>query len=310
MSVQIFVPPADYRVGSSAEQVAGSIRRALDAGVDGLFAGDHVSFKGGAGNDALMQLASLAPMAGDAKLMSSVYLLALRHPTVVARQCVQLDHLSGGRLILGVGIGGEDEDEWRACGVNPKTRDRRTDESLQILRSLWTEDETTFNGHHFNLSGVRLEPKPVREEGIPIQIGGRSDAALRRTARFGNGWISIWVSTRRMKEAREKIDEWAPEYDREGAGIGLGLQIWFSVGDDKSARRRLASRMRGFYQIPYENFEKYSPFGTVGRIAQFLAPYVKAGCGQFNLLPVQDSPEETIDVAVAVKEELLKITGE
>ncbi len=308
---KIFVPTGAWnmRAGISAEQVLEAARRAEAAGLDGVFAGDHVTFYG-AGNDGLINLAAVSTVTERVQLMTSIYLLALRHPTPVALQCAMLDQLCDGRLILGVGIGGEDAAEWWACGVDPKTRARRTDEAIQILRSLWTQEETTFQGKHFQLDKVRLQPKPFRDDGIPITIGGRSDAALRRAARYGDGWTAIWVSPRRMSEAREKIDEWAAAEGRDGSRIGLSLQLWHAVdGDRDKARQRLARRMEGFYQIPYDRFEKYAPYGTPEEIAEFVVPYLEAGCDHFNMLAVQSTPEEAVEAAVAVKEALAKLVG-
>ena len=297
----------NYRAGISAEKVLEAARKAEEAGIDGLFAGDHVTFYG-SGNDGLINLAAVATVTKKIQLMTSVYLLALRHPTPVALQCAMIDQLSQGRLALGVGIGGEDANEWWSCGIDPKTRGRRTDESLQILRSLWTQEETTFEGKYYQLKGTRMQPKPFRDEGVPIYVGGRSDAALRRTARFGDAWISIWVSARRMREAREKIDEWAVEEGRDPASITLGLQLWHAVGDDREkAKAGLAKRMEGFYQIPYERFERYSPYGTAEEIAEFLAPYIEAGCSHINLLGIQPDSDEMISAALAVKEAMAKL---
>ena len=305
----ILIPTGAWnlRGGTSAEQVLEAARRAEAAGIDGLFAGDHVTFYG-FGNDGLINLAAVAAVTERMQLMTSVYLLALRHPTPVALQCAMLDQLSLGRLVLGVGIGGEDPNEWWACGVDPKTRGRRTDEALQILRSLWTQEETTFEGKYFKLDKVRMEPKPFRENGIPIHIGGRSDAALRRTARYGDAWTAIWVSPRRMREAREKIDEWAAAAGRDPTAIRLGLQLWHAVDEDRDrARQRLAGRMEAVYQIPYERFERYSPCGPPEAIAEFLAPYVEAGCDHLNLLGIQSTQDEIVQAALAVKAELAKL---
>jgi len=305
----ILIPTGAWnmRAGITAEEVLDAARKAEDAGIDGLFAGDHVTFYG-SGNDGLVNLAAVAAVTERVELMTSIYLLALRHPTPVALQCAMIDQLSNGRLVLGVGIGGEDANEWLACGVDPKTRARRTDESLQILRSLWTNEETTFHGKHFTLDKVQLQPKPLGENGVTIHIGGRSDAALRRTARYGDGWTAIWVSARRMREAREKIDEWAAAEGRDPTAIRLGIQLWHAVGDDRdSARERLARRMQGFYKIPYERFEKYCPYGTADEIAEFLGPYLEAGLDRVNLLAIQPSQDEVVDAGVAVKAALAKI---
>jgi probable F420-dependent oxidoreductase len=299
----------NVRAGISPEQVLEAARKAEEAGIDSLFAGDHVTFYG-AGNDGLINLAPIAVVTERVQLLTSVYLLALRHPTPVALQCAMLDQLCQGRFVLGVGIGGEDPNEWWACGIDPKTRARRTDEALQILRSLWTQEETTFEGKYFRLNQVRMQPKPFREDGIPIYIGGRSDPALRRAARYGDTWLAIWVSPRRMREAREKIDEWAAEEGRDPARIGLGLQLWYAVDDDRDrARELLARRMEGFYRIPFERFERYSPYGRPEEIAEFLAPYLEAGCGHVNLVAAQPSQDEVVQAALAVKEALAKLLG-
>ncbi len=305
---QFFIPTGAWnmRAGIAPQQVLEAARSAEAAGIDGLFAGDHVTFYGN-GNDGLINLAAVAAVTERIQLMTSVFLLALRHPTPVALQCAMIDQLSLGRFILGVGIGGEDANEWFACGIDPKTRARRTDESLEILRSLWTQEETTFDGKYFKLNKVRMQPKPFREEGVTLHIGGRSDAALRRVARFGDAWISIWVSARRMQEAREKIDEWAAQEGRDGSKIGMGIQLWHAVGDGREAKERLARRMQGFYKIPYDRFERYSPAGTAEQIAEFIAPYIEAGCSHLNLLAVQSSPEETVEAGIAVKEAVLKM---
>jgi alkanesulfonate monooxygenase SsuD/methylene tetrahydromethanopterin reductase-like flavin-dependent oxidoreductase (luciferase family) len=223
-----------------------------------------------------------------------------------------LDQLSLGRLILGVGIGGEDANEWWACGVDPKTRARRTDESLAIMRSLWTNDETTFDGKYFKLDKVRMQPKPFRETGVTVHVGGRSDAALRRAARFGDAWMSIWISERRMNEARERLDELATEQKRDPASISIGLQLWHSVAldDDRgAARERLTRQMEGFYKIPYDRFERYSPSGTPEEIAEYIMPYLEAGCTQVNLLAVQGDPDQTVEAGLAVKKAVAKMIG-
>jgi probable F420-dependent oxidoreductase len=308
---KFFIPTGAWnmRAGISGQQVIEAAKKADASGIDGLFAGDHVTFYGN-GNDGLVNLAAVAAVTERLELMTSVYLLALRHPTPVALQCAMIDQLCLGRLILGVGIGGEDANEWWACGVDPKTRGRRTDESLAIMRSLWTNDETTFDGKYFKLDKVRMQPKPFRETGVTVHVGGRSDAALKRTARFGDGYISIWISSRRMAEATERIAELATAEGRDPNAITRGLQLWHSValdGDRAAAKARLSRRMEGFYKIPYDRFERYSPYGTPEEIAEFIMPYLEAGCLHLNLLAVQSSPDETVEAGLAVKNAVAKM---
>lgn len=301
MSMQmpkVFVP-----AGGSDENVIEWSRQAEASGVDGVFVGDHVTFYG-SGSDGLLKLAPIAAATTRLELQTCVYLLALRHPTPVALQCAMIDQLSKGRLVLGVGIGGEDPNEWWACGVDPKTRARRTDESLQILRSLWTNETTTFDGKYFKLRDVRMRPKPFRPSGVTLQVGGRSDAALVRAARYADGWTGIWVSTRRFTEAREKITEAAATAGRAEASLPQGMQFWMGVDDDRAAARaKVAGSMQAFYRLPFESFEKYTPYGTPEEIAAFIAPYVEAGCRWVNFV-VADAPEVALDRAVAVRDAL------
>jgi probable F420-dependent oxidoreductase len=295
---KVFVP-----AGGTDQGVAAWAREAEAAGVDGVFVGDHVTFYG-SGSDGLMKLAPIAAVTTKLELQTSVYLLALRHPTPVALQCAMIDQMSQGRLILGVGIGGEDPNEWWACGVDPKTRARRTDESMQIMRSLWTQETTTFDGKYFKLKDVRMRPKPFRPEGVTLQVGGRSDAALHRAARYGDGWTGIWVSVRRFVEAGEKMQEFAAQAGRGDVTFVRGMQVWMGVDDDKAvARAKVGGSMHAFYKVPFESFEKWTPYGSPAEIAEFLAPYVEAGCEHFNFV-IADAAEATLEKALAVRDAL------
>jgi alkanesulfonate monooxygenase SsuD/methylene tetrahydromethanopterin reductase-like flavin-dependent oxidoreductase (luciferase family) len=300
---KVFVPAG----GSDEGGVADWVRQAEAAGVDGAFVGDHVTFYG-SGSDGLIKLSAIAAVSDKLDLQTCVYLLALRHPTPVALQCAQVDRMAKGRLTLGVGIGGEDPNEWWACGVDPKTRARRTDESLQILRSLWTQETTTFDGKYFKLNEVRMRPKPYRPEGVTLQVGGRSDAALRRAAHYADGWTGIWVSLKRFNEAGEKLAQFASEAGRD-LTIERGMQFWMGVdGDKATAREKVGGSMQAFYRLPFESFERYTPYGTPAEIAEFIAPYVEAGCRWVNFV-IADAAEATLERALSVQEELRRICG-
>src|SRR5215469_6571839 len=174
-------PPVGQRTGGP-EELHAALARAADAGVDHLCVGDHVSFFVGAGSDGLITAASM--LAGQAELLVYVglYLLPLRHPVPVARQLASIAQLAPGRLTLGVGIGGEDRHELQICGVDPSTRGRRMDESLQILRALSSGKPVSFDGEFYSLHDALIVPEPSPP--IPLVVGGRSEAAVQRAARF------------------------------------------------------------------------------------------------------------------------------
>lgn len=279
------------------------LARVATAGLDHVFVADHVSFHGGFGMDGLVQAATLLASEPRLRVQVGVYLLALRHPVPVARQIATLCESAPGRLVLGVGVGGEDRHEIEICGVDPATRGRRTDEALQALRGLLSGESVSHAGEFFSFERARIRPAP--EPPVPIVVGGRSDAALRRTARHGDGWLGVWCSPSRYAMTLSRIAEEAERCGRSGVRWRHGLQIWVGVDeDDARARARLVAGMESMYRIPFERFEKYSPYGTPARIADFLAPYAEAGCTSFNVMAVAESSERAIDAVAEVKERL------
>src|SRR5208337_3479963 len=205
-----------------------------------------------------------------------------------------------GRLVFGVGLGGEDPAELRACGIDPATRGRRMDEALAVLRPLLAGSEVTMRGAFFQLDQVRIAPAP--EPRVPIVIGGRSDAALRRVARHGDGWLGLWVSPGRYAAAVELIAKYAADAGRPVPGWQHGMHVWCGLGDSAAtARSRLAAVMEAFYRTPFGKFERYCPCGTPAEVAAGLRPYLDAGCRSFNLIPVADTERAAIDGADAVR---------
>jgi probable F420-dependent oxidoreductase len=202
---------------STIEAVA---RTADELGFDSIWCNDHLSIPSAAGDGAaepayaaaygeqrgqsiyepLIVLAYLAAVTRRVLLGTSVYLLPLRHPLVAARQAVSLDRLSGGRLVLGVGAGWL-ESEFAAVGVPYRQRGRRTDEAIAMLISLCGED------------GADFLPKPVQRPHPPLWIGGRSGAAVRRAARFGDAWHPSHLT---VDELRRQIPELRVECERAG----------------------------------------------------------------------------------------------
>jgi alkanesulfonate monooxygenase SsuD/methylene tetrahydromethanopterin reductase-like flavin-dependent oxidoreductase (luciferase family) len=276
------------------------IDKAECAGIDRLCLGDHVSFKGGQGFDGLIQATALAVLSSRIAVQTAVYLLPLRHPVPVARQIASLAALAPGRLIFGVGIGGEDRAEVLACGVDPAARGRRMDESLAILRPLLAGETVTEEGEFFSIQDVRILPAPV--PAVPVVIGGRSQAALRRVAAHGDGWLGLWVSAARYTKACEEITEFAAECGRENTRWQHGMHVWCGFARSASeAREGLAATMQSFYQVPFEKFERYCPYGTPADIAAALQPYVEAGCRSFNLIAGFSDQDEIIEGANEVR---------
>ncbi len=164
------------------------LARAAEVGVDHLCVGDHVSFFVGAGSDGLTTATSLLVAQDDLPVYVALYLLPLRHPVPVARQLATLAQLAPGQLTLGVGIGGEDPHEIEICGVDPETRGRRMDESLQILRGLGEGTPVTFDGEFFSLREALILPAPSPP--VPLIVGGLGRAVRRARSSATGGSAS------------------------------------------------------------------------------------------------------------------------
>lgn len=279
------------------------VGRIADHGFDHMYMADHVSFRDGHGTDGFVEIAALSQMHPTIGVMISIYLLPLRHPLPVARQLATMEQIAPGRMLFGIGVGGDDRHEVEVCGVDPKVRGRRTDESLEIIHALMRGETLDYEGKHFQLQKARIKPK--FERNVPILVGGRSDAALRRTALYADGWIGVWCSPERYAAAASEISSIAADAGRTGVVWQHGYQPWAGVADTKAeARALVAKAMENFYRVPFEKFEKYTPYGTPDDVAAALQPYVDSGCRVMNLKMVAATDDDEIAGAAEVKSRL------
>ncbi|MGH7815741.1 MAG: LLM class F420-dependent oxidoreductase [Candidatus Binataceae bacterium] len=149
--------------------------------------------------DPLIALAYIAAITKKIRLGTGILILPQRHPIYVAKEMATLDVLSGGRAMLGIGSGWLKE-EFDALGLNFHERGARTDEAIQSLRALWREDASSFHGKHFNFGPVKSYPKPIQKGGVPIIVGGHSEAAARRAGRYGDGFFPARGEPDKLKE--------------------------------------------------------------------------------------------------------------
>lgn len=303
--VGLFTPVDQLTSGPALDLV---LARAADEGVDHICVGDHVSFLVGAGSDGLISATSILAAQTALPVYVGLYLLPLRHPIPVARQLATMAQLAPGRLTLGVGLGGEDPHELEICGVDLKTRGRRMDECLRVLRGLAEGSPVSFDGEFFSLDEALIVPAPSPP--VPLIVGGRSDAAISRAARFGDGWLGIWVSPRRFASARDHIVAEATAAGRDAGRFEHALNVWCGFArTHEAARVPLVTQMERFYRMPFEPFERTCPYGTPEHVAEFLIPYIEAGCSAFNVIPCAADVESGV-VAVGELRRLLGTVGE
>jgi alkanesulfonate monooxygenase SsuD/methylene tetrahydromethanopterin reductase-like flavin-dependent oxidoreductase (luciferase family) len=256
------------------------------------------------GTDGMVRAAGLSQLHPTLGVYIGIYLLALRHPVTVARQIATLTGMAAGRIVVGVGVGGEDRHEVELCGIDPRTRGRRTDECLQIVQALLTGERLDFAGEFYDLEAAHILPAP--DPAVAFTIGGRSEAALRRAARYGDGWLALWQRPERFAESVERIGVLAGELGRHRP-LSHGLQLWSGLGDDReTARGRVQRRMERFYRVPFERFEPYTPYGPPAEIAARLQPFLDAGCETVNLTLCAESAEAAIEGAGEVKRLLVE----
>jgi len=279
----------------------------VESGFDHIFMADHVSFRNGSGTDGFVEVAALSQLDPRVGVMISIYLLPLRHPLPVARQLASMARIAPGRMIFGVGIGGEDRHEIEICGVDPKRRGIRANESLEIIRGLLNGDAVSFSGVEFNISDAIIRPTPKKS--IPMMVGGRSDAALTRAAKYSEGWIGVWCSSERFRNAINIVDAEAEEYGRSEVDWCHGYQPWIGLDtkDSKKAFESVKRGMENFYRIPFEKFERYTPSGTPTEVAEKLAPYVEAGCKVFNLKVCSQDAEEEVELGAELVSQLARL---
>jgi probable F420-dependent oxidoreductase len=204
-------------------------------------------------------------------LGAGVLLLPLREPALVAREFASLDYLSGGRLILGVGVGGEHPADFAAVGVPVRQRGARTDEAIAALRELFSRRPASFAGRFFAFDGISITPGPTRPGGPPLWVGGRSEAAIRRAATAGDGWMPIWISPERLAQGRERLRAVA-----DGRTVTVAVVLPAVVGGTTEEARLYLSR-RYDTTFSAKAIERYCLAGPLSACAERIGEYVAAG---------------------------------
>jgi probable F420-dependent oxidoreductase len=258
------------------DNVAADAATAEQLGYEFVSTGEHVFFYGPVGNG-LIQLAAAAGATKRIKLMSAITLVPLYPPALLAKQVATLDRVSNGRFNLGVGVGGEFAKEFEACGVPVSERGARTNEALQILRRLWTEDTVEFEGRFTWLPGVSLQPKPIQQP-VPIWVSGRSEAAMHRVARFGTGWLPYMYTPKMLSDSLDKIATFSSESSRSDAVLP-GLFIFFAVHEDRERAVQMATeRLSKQYNQDFSKLVgRYALAGNPDDCIARLREYVDAG---------------------------------
>ena len=273
-------------------------------GVDSLWLSDRV-VSDAMNVEPVVALSFIAARTTNLKFGTSVLALPLRNPTVLAKEIATLDFLSGGRSLPAVGLGTEDEREFEACGADKRQRGRVTDEAVEVMRLLWSQDSVTFRGRFFNLTDVTIQPKPVQKDLPPIWIGGRSQPAIMRTARIGDGWLVSQATPEEVGAGVSQIKAMAPEFGNEIEDDHYGALFSFCIADSYEEARKTAEpyMLRRRTDVDYDGF---SAFGGADRIRDLIDSYIDAGATKFVARPACP-PAMMMDQLQALGDDILPI---
>ena len=232
--------------------------------------------------DPMTLLACAASVTSRVRLGSAVILFVLRNPVLFAKAAATLDHLSGGRLVLGLSLGGRDQ-EFEALGIPIAERVGRLREGLSLMRRLWSEDGVTFHGRHYQVDGVSVHPKPAQGD-IPVLMGGRAEAVFRRSAR-AEGWVAGGRGTpQEFAEAWQKVLGYAQAAGRDTESLESAKLSYVTVGED---RQWCIDRLREYTSAYYGSYdvEEDCILGTPEECAEKIQGFLDAGAKTMILGP-------------------------
>lgn len=262
---------------------------------DYLACGEHIAFHGPATNG-MVALAWAAGQTHRVGLLTSVSLVPLYPPALLAKQVAELDRLSGGRLALGVGVGGENPAEFEAAGVPTSQRGARTDEALAILRRLWSGDRVSFEGRFTRFTDCQLQPPPPQPGGPPIWVAGRSDAAVRRAARLGDAWYPYLYTPARLAAGLGLLRKECADAGRDPGSVGVAVLCFVNAGPDpRAAHRQAVEAVGSTYRTDFTGPPgRLLVTGTPADVVRRLGELVDAGAQTLVLQPACPVEEATI----------------
>jgi probable F420-dependent oxidoreductase len=233
--------------------------------------------------DPIVFMAYMASRMQNMKFGTSALVLPTRHPVVLAKQLATLDFLCKGRLLLVVGLGGDDSKDFEAAGVRKEERGKRADEAIVLMKKLWTEEQVSFEGQFYSVRDLNLLPRPYQKGGPPVWVGGRSKAAFRRAGRLADGWLVSSVTPSEVAAGIEAIRNHAVEVGRAIPEDHYGVLVPYVFAKDSEEALRIAgpSIRRRQDIAPLD----YSALGIPDAVRKTIQAYIDAGATKFVMRP-------------------------
>jgi alkanesulfonate monooxygenase SsuD/methylene tetrahydromethanopterin reductase-like flavin-dependent oxidoreductase (luciferase family) len=287
----------------SAEAVLNLAQRVEEVGLDSVWVGDSLTAKPRL--EPLSTLAAVAARTQRVRLGTAVLLMALRHPVPLAQTMATVDLISQGRLVIATGVGGafneEQRQEWQNAGVRASQRARRLEEMVQIVKGLGSGQPVTFQGRHFDLDSVVMQPQAVRSEGVPILLAchWRSrarDAQFQRAARWADGIISISDTPEEYRQVVQQVRSAADDLGREPSALETAMYLTVNLGQNVSRAEAESEKfLTGYYGANIWG-TRWGPFGDPERVKERLAEYAEAGAQTLVVRFASFEPERQLDM--------------
>ncbi len=242
--------------------------------------------------DIMMAMSAFVHHTKNMTVGTSVLLLPLRNPAILAKQMATLDLQSGGRTVLGIGAGGSHDSNpiaFEVCNVSLKERGARCDEYLDIMTKLWTGTSVSHNGRFLQFKDMTMEPRPVQQPHPPIWTGGYTEGMLKRTARICDGFVPVGVSAREYAKLWDKIQAYGEGYGRDVSGLTKALHLFSGFGDSRQEARKVGeatvNERRGF-EVTLQDDDRYA-FGTLEDCMETMESFIKVGVTHFIFNPLR-----------------------
>lgn len=296
---------SSVRVGSLWSGTSGAAAELERSGADSVWVPGHVMARGPA-RESVTSLARLAAETSTATIGTAVTVLPLYPPMIIAKQIAEIDRWSDGRVMLGVGVGGESPDEFASCQVPVAERGRRTDESIALVRRLWHGEEVTADGRYYPTTAARVLPVPARAGGPPIIVAGRGPRAMRRAGQLGDGWMPYLYSADRYRRSLGEISAAAEAVGRRLDRFVRAIFLFVSMHEDRAtARQGALDHLGESYRVDMREYvERVAAVGTPDDLAEIARGYVDAGVRHFVLAPCtrQEPDRMALDALQVVRE--------
>ena len=261
----------------------------------------------------MMALSMVAAYSDRLKFGTSVLAMPLRNPVILANEVANLDIISKGRVILGVGIASKTpsvEKEFTACGVSFRHRVSIFEECITLMRRLWTEPQVTFNGRHFQLDGISLGLRPVQQGGVPIWMAASAEKPQRRMLKIGDGWFPNSTSPKAFTEGWQQIEALAKESGDDAGRLHKALYTTLNINENKAqADKEMKEFIEGYYGMPFETMSRtQSVFtGNVQDAVNWLKGFIDAGAQ--TLVIRFGGPDQAGQLELCGKEVIPRLQG-